>query len=262
MNKQYWKVFVKTLLTTASFITLEAPHLSYANVEQHTLSAEAISKHANAFLDALEKENPGYSYDRDRVYNDILKGSLVLKNIQRLPQEVGNLKNLAILVIRESEQLAALPETIGNLKNLETLGVLDSELINLPETISELQALETLYLYGNKKMTNLPKGIERLNKNLQIYLRDTPLSKLYGGVPFITLEKFLEKREIITKGTFVYAALEPNSQKKPKALKGLELGRLPKELRQHIVNDMAAASAKDKNPPPANSAPGVPTPKG
>jgi Leucine-rich repeat (LRR) protein len=94
----------------------------------------------------------------------------VLKNIQRLPQEVGNLKNLAILVIRESEQLAALPETIGNLKNLETLGVLDSELINLPETISELQALETLYLYGNKKMTNLPKGIERLNKNLQIYL--------------------------------------------------------------------------------------------
>jgi hypothetical protein len=106
----------------------------------------------------------------------------------------------------------------------------------------------------------LPGGIERLNKTVEIHLHDTPLSELFGES--IRLDKFLEKREIITKGAFVTSALGTNSQNEPEGLKDSKLGKLPKELRQHIVNDMAAASAKDKNPPPANSAPGVPTPKG
>jgi hypothetical protein len=104
-------------------------------------------------------------------------------------------------------------------------------------------------------------------------LSNYPLAKPYGEST--TLKRVLEKRAAIEDqkkreehnvktGAFVNAALDPTSQNELEALKGSGLGSLPKELRQHIVNDMAAASAQDKNPPhkPANLAPGVPAPKG
>jgi Leucine-rich repeat (LRR) protein len=297
MIKQTLKSVIKPLLLTASLVVLGAPPLAYAtHREKHLLSQEEISKRANVFLDALERQNPellasfkkNTSYRRDILDGIVSYDRLVLSNIQSLPKEVGSLENLILLTIMdssltelpqtigelknlwrlrismvplkelpptignlekldalsiESQQLAELPKEIGNLKNLKNLVIRSSGLKNFPETISGLQALESLAFTNNKKLTNLPGGIERLNKDVEIGLYGTPLSKLFGIS--ITLDKFLEKREIITKGALVSAALEPKSQKKPEALKGSELSRLPQELREHIVNDMAAASLKD-----------------
>lgn len=316
--KKILESVIKPLLITASLIALGAPPLVHAmQKEEHLLSQKEITKRANVFLDALERENPkllvfseGNSYHRPNILHAILNNNLMLSNIQSLPKEIGILKNLTFINIKDSslielpqtigklknlwkliisivtlkelpstignleklkdlsiqsqqltqlpkeignlkyleslniacEQLAELPKTIGNLKNLKNLNISSSELKNFPETISGLEALQHLSFTNNKKLTKLPGGIERLDKTVEIGLYGTPLSKLFGIS--ITLDKLLEKREII-KGTLVSAALEPKSQKKPEALKGSELGRLPQELREHIANDMAAASLKD-----------------
>jgi hypothetical protein len=231
MSKKYLKLIAKTLLTAASFITLEAPHLSYAmDMEKRTLPEKAISSRANAFLDTLERENPHYllqstraqknTYNRGAVHSDILKGRLLLEDLNSLPKGIGNLENLTTLSIKGevtavpdtigklknlkdlsivSAKLTAVPDAIsnlksltvlkihaplkelfqeiGNLKSLETLYILDTELTSLPERIGELNALKTLDLSSNKKLINLPKGIENLkNTNLKIILSWTPLA--------------------------------------------------------------------------------------
>ena len=106
--------------------------------------------------------------------------------LKRLPETIGELKNLSSLNLCCNEnldfddafkklstlknlsslnlwnnKLERLPESIGNLKNLSLLNLWNNKLERLPESINELKDLEFLYIDSNVKIDNLSEHIKK-----------------------------------------------------------------------------------------------------
>jgi internalin A len=86
--------------------------------------------------------------------------SLVGRGIDRLPPEIGQLKNLTELHLYNNN-LSELPPEIGELTNLTILGVGHNKLINLPSEIGNLKNLRELYLENNE-LASLPNELSNL----------------------------------------------------------------------------------------------------
>lgn len=122
-----------------------------------------------------------------------------MKSLKELPDDIGDLENLKILMIIKSS-VNEIPDTIEKLKNLEELQVSMSDLEKLPDTIGklqnlrslylsavpikmlpdsicELEALETLKIYS-AKLESLPESIGKLSNLLELDLFHNQLTEL------------------------------------------------------------------------------------
>ena len=63
--------------------------------------------------------------------------SLLFKQITKLPESIGQLVNLQILLL-DNNQITMLPESIGQLSNLQELWLGDNQITVLPESIWQL----------------------------------------------------------------------------------------------------------------------------
>ena len=97
-------------------------------------------------------------------------------NLKKIPNSIGNLKELRLLYLNSNE-LSNLPESFGNLTALEGLYIEQNKLKTLPETICKLVNLQELYLRENK-LKSLPQEFGSLKKLYRLMMNDNPLSKL------------------------------------------------------------------------------------
>ena len=76
------------------------------------------------------------------------KINLKFSNLTSLPESIGNLKNLTILVLLYNK-LVTIPESIGNLTNLTYLDLGNNRLVSLPDSIGKLDKLEFFNISNN-----------------------------------------------------------------------------------------------------------------
>jgi Leucine-rich repeat (LRR) protein len=65
--------------------------------------------------------------------------------LQRLPEQIGNLKNLRFLYLQKN-RLSEIPLSIGNCQKLQELDVAYCGVIILPYTLSDIQKLDLVYI--------------------------------------------------------------------------------------------------------------------
>ncbi len=120
-------------------------------------------------------------------------------SIKHLPEEIGNLQYLKVLMISTGYKLT-LPESLGNLKSLEYLNLSrniiktipesigeltslrhldlnENQITRIPETIGNLQNLEFLNL-DNNKIESIPKTLINLKSLRTIYLDEDSVAKI------------------------------------------------------------------------------------
>ncbi|MCK4934532.1 MAG: leucine-rich repeat domain-containing protein [Simkaniaceae bacterium] len=98
------------------------------------------------------------------------------RNLQYLPEEIGNLTALKALKLNEN-QLKELPVTIGDLTELVVLVLGNNQLKELPKTIGNLIALQTLDLNFNQ-LKELPIEIGNLTALQRLGLNSNQLKEL------------------------------------------------------------------------------------
>lgn len=98
------------------------------------------------------------------------------KGLERLPDDLGRLRNLRLLRVWHND-LQALPDSIGELQFLETLDVDGNRNLDfLPSDLRQLDELKTLYFHSTA-IDHLPVGLEGLaiqNLALPRWLPDLP----------------------------------------------------------------------------------------
>ena len=96
------------------------------------------------------------------------------RELQGLPDEIGNLANLNKLDLNESS-ISSLPGSIGQLQNLEELDLSSTiELQGLPDEIGNLANLNQLNLSGSN-ISSLPGSIGQLQNLRVMTLQKTPI---------------------------------------------------------------------------------------
>jgi Leucine-rich repeat (LRR) protein len=98
--------------------------------------------------------------------------SLNLENnyLSRLPESIGELKNLSSLYLSSNENLDFDDafKKLSKLKNLSSLDLRGNKLERLPESINQLQDLEFLYIDLNVKIDNLSEHIKKAISRIQL----------------------------------------------------------------------------------------------
>ena len=126
---------------------------------------------------------------------------LVLKSpeFESLPSCIGDFHNLKALQIHDGliGRLERLPKEIGNLRNLEELRLRGTCVEALPEEIGKLTNLTRLVLYDTKRITSLPspmpqnleelilegvEGLEELPSDIGTLTSLTTLNLAYSGI--------------------------------------------------------------------------------
>ena len=103
-----------------------------------------------------------------------------------IPNDIGKLKNLIILVIADNNVTGVIPESIGELTSLRMLQLSNNLLSGtVPESIGNLKNLEFLYITRTKVSGNVPKGIANMNK---LKLIDLSSNKFSGTFPIEILK--------------------------------------------------------------------------
>ncbi|KAL6136357.1 hypothetical protein ACLB2K_061652 [Fragaria x ananassa] len=88
---------------------------------------------------------------------------LKLENFGVLPDSIGNLKKLKLLIISRFYSKDALPESIGNLVSLEVLRVEDCKNLSaVPDSIGNLKKLKFLKISNNNAFQFLPEQMGKL----------------------------------------------------------------------------------------------------
>jgi hypothetical protein len=99
-----------------------------------------------------------------------------LLDIQGIPEDIGKLKGLQILVLENLPSLQALPNSLCNLSELEALTLKELDNITaLPKEMGQLNALKSLTLAGMESLNALPASLGQLEK-----LEALNLSYLYS----------------------------------------------------------------------------------
>ncbi|WOG87983.1 hypothetical protein DCAR_0207216 [Daucus carota subsp. sativus] len=89
--------------------------------------------------------------------------------LRALPKELGKMESLKHLSM-SGLNLSEIPNSIGNLHELVVLLLSDNEnLRNLPHSICSLRSLEALYISGCKKLDILPENFGDLTKSEELY---------------------------------------------------------------------------------------------
>ncbi|MFX1257116.1 MAG: protein kinase [Promethearchaeota archaeon] len=166
---------------------------------------EKIIEEAIPFYDKNDRNKFGFQIYNEHVVSLLLGG----KNLNKLPESIGNLKSLTYLNLMDNQlislpesigglsslkeiwlgnnKLSTLPESIGNLNSLQYIDLSGNQLTSLPESIGGLSFLKEIWL-GNNKLSTLPESIENLNSLQYLNLSGnqlTSLPKSIGGLSFL-----------------------------------------------------------------------------
>jgi hypothetical protein len=104
---------------------------------------------------------------------------LSYQNLREVPIEASN-REIEVLIL-DNNNIEKLPNGIGNLKNLKVLSVRNNNLIKLNSSISFCENLEQLYLSGNKNLRDLP-NLSYCEKIKIIDVVDTGINEVPGWV--------------------------------------------------------------------------------
>lgn len=99
----------------------------------------------------------------------------------KIPREIGGLKSLVFLSLRNNEFSGRIPASIGDCKALEFLNLSSNQLSGeIPEAIADLEDLEYLYLFDNALEGRVPGCFSRLKYLKESDFRD---NRLRGELP-------------------------------------------------------------------------------
>ena len=119
------------------------------------------------------EHNLGLSLQNLAPLNKLHSLSITDSNIIKMPDSIGQLKQLQTLHLRNSGmfsgELTTLPESIGQLENLRTLSISNFPNLTFPESLWQLNQLEDLKIFGSN-VNRLPENIGQLKglKTLQL----------------------------------------------------------------------------------------------
>ena len=83
-----------------------------------------------------------------------------------IPETLGQLNNLKVLILAGNGLTGPIPETLGQLNNLEFLALSRNELTGpIPETLGQLNNLEYLYLSQNELTGCIPSALQSIPSN-------------------------------------------------------------------------------------------------
>ncbi|XVF30668.1 hypothetical protein REPUB_Repub16aG0078200 [Reevesia pubescens] len=142
---------------------------------------------------------------------------------------------LRVLSLANYRNIDELPEEIGNLKHLRNLDLSRTSIARLPNSVSTLYNLQTLTLNGCWSLVELPKDMGKLINMHYLNIRGTKLARMPKG-----MDKLIELRELTD---FVIGEENGSSIKALGKLKHLG-GRLAISGLQYVVS---ARDAKDAN---------------
>ena len=98
-----------------------------------------------------------------------------------LPQELGQLTKLKVLILSNNEIRGNLPKQYSTLQNLEVLDLSDNQLDDfIPDSYGDLTSLKKLVLSRNQLRGNIPESLGRLIKLDEL---DLSSNRLNGVIP-------------------------------------------------------------------------------
>ncbi|XP_075514813.1 LRR receptor-like serine/threonine-protein kinase HSL2 [Primulina tabacum] len=129
-----------------------------------------------------------------------------------LPENIGSLRNLQILVLSYSNLVGKIPASIGNLVSLQTLDLSGNNLQgNIPESIAGLKSVEVIELFENQLSGQLPDTFSNLTSLRQF---DASANNLTGKLPEslagLQLESLQLRDNFLEGGIPEVLALNPN----------------------------------------------------
>lgn len=135
-----------------------------------------------SLLIGLENNNlVGYLPDEMRNLKKLESLIISYNQIKELPDWIGELENLDMLVANNANLSGSIPEGIGYLKKLRTLHLYTNDLSgSIPEEICDLSELESLNLRYNNLLGIIPSNIGNLKKLLMLELDG---NQLEGIIP-------------------------------------------------------------------------------
>ncbi len=102
----------------------------------------------------------------EEVESLIVNAQMHRENIEDLPADIGNFKNLKILYLTD-HSFNSVPAEIGKLQKLEELSISGCNLTSLPEEIFSLKNLTEILLYDNQfNKKDIKKYTKRFKKEL------------------------------------------------------------------------------------------------
>ncbi|KAJ7949529.1 putative Receptor protein kinase [Quillaja saponaria] len=121
--------------------------------------------------------------------NQLKTGLISIKNLLftdtpiggRIPNEIGNLKNLVILAMDNSSLYGPIPPSLGNCTELSILMLSDNHLSGpIPPNIVNLRNLTVLSLFINNLSGTVPQGIGNFSSLIVLHLAE---NKFSGQLP-------------------------------------------------------------------------------
>jgi Leucine-rich repeat (LRR) protein len=107
---------------------------------------------------------------------------LSYQNLRDVPIDASN-SEIEILIL-DNNNIEKLPNWIGNLKNLKILSVKNNNLSELNSALSRCENLEQLYLSGNKDLFDLPR-MSFCEKLEIIDVVDTKINEVPGWIQML-----------------------------------------------------------------------------
>ncbi|KAF7045858.1 hypothetical protein CFC21_054921 [Triticum aestivum] len=116
-----------------------------------------------------------------------------------IPQEIGNLKNLAELHLESNRLSGEIPATIGECRLLQILYLQSNSLSgSIPSTLNQLMGLETLDMSSNNLSGQIPKFLgnismlQYLNLSLNRFVGDVPTFGVFANATAISIQGSVE----------------------------------------------------------------------
>lgn len=147
--------------------------------------------------------------------------SLNHMNLHKLPEEIGDFKNLRTLSI-EDDSIIEIPEFIGGLTNLEILSIAGRKISSIPSSIFNLSKLKELKI-ENTDVSVISKDIRKLKNLTVLVLSNNKITALpdeicelnYLWVMFVSFNKIEKLPKDIGKLTNLwYMGIHNNKIKK------------------------------------------------